>query len=151
MTIQQLLEMPIGQKAGGFPVTIKTAKKKWEVNGKWYHQVVIMDDTGEMLADVCIHVNVPLQRTQTLWVIVSIVQQADKGKKLYIDQFRHETINEPPEALDFGAGESEKTIRSKIMCWLTSAKVQTGATNKEVLTYITDPVFREILDVIMEG
>lgn len=159
MTIQQLKEMPIGSKTGSFYLTIKTAKKKWQdKNGDWICQVLLADKTGEMLADVCIGENIPLQRTQALWVVVCEVQEAEPdqtkasriGKKLLVSEFRLDEITEPPE-MGMLLGEGEKVIRGKVLCWMTAAKIQTGATAEEVKAFITEPAFKEIVDIIMDG
>lgn len=126
MNIQQLKEMPAGTRVGGFSLTIKTAKKKWQVDGKWIHQVLVMDNTGEMLADVNIVKNIPLQRAQTFRVIVSEIQAAEQGTKLCVDQFQLDTITEPDNIIDFVAGESDRTIKGKIKTWLVAACLQSG-------------------------
>ena len=126
MTIKQLLAMPIGEKVGGFDLTIKTAKKKWQIGSKWMHQVLAMDETGEMLVDVNIAKNIPLQRAQTFWVIVSEIQDSEQGKKLYVDQFQLATVTEPDNVMDFGLAESERVIKSKVKCWLVAGCLQGG-------------------------
>jgi hypothetical protein len=51
-TIKQLLAMPIGEKVGGFELSIKTFKKNFQVGNIWFQQVILMDTTGEMPADI---------------------------------------------------------------------------------------------------
>jgi len=109
MTIKQLLEMTIGQKTGGFLLTIKMAKKFWEVThlgekaeGRIFHQnAIVTDETGEeMIATVKIsspeHGNHDtLKVGQIIRIIVCEIQNAydQKGdepipnKKLFIEQY----------------------------------------------------------------
>ncbi len=114
MTITQLLEMPIGQKTGGFLLTVKTAKKFWEVpneqgqkvghkgQGRILHQQAILaDETGEIIADIKIlspeHGNLcdAIKVGAIIRVIVCEIQIAyskkgdtpEPNKKLFIDQF----------------------------------------------------------------
>lgn len=128
MDIKQILQMPIGQKLGGFVLAVKTAKKKWQIGDNWVHQVLFVDSTGEILADVNIGKYIPLQRGREYRVVVAEVQAEEKlGKKLYVDQFAAITqIGEPDNVMDFPAGESERVIKSKIKCWLVAACIQGG-------------------------
>jgi hypothetical protein len=136
-TIKQLLAMPLGYKTGGFAKTIKTAKKKWQVNGKWVHQVLLTDETGDMLADVNIGGYVPLIAGQEIRVVVCEIQATETGPfasgktKLYVDQFVRPTVTEPPDVMDF-AEESAKIIRGKIKTWLVAGCLQSGTPPKEV-------------------
>lgn len=158
MTINQLLSMPTGSRTGSFYLTVKTAKKKWQVGDVWYHQVLLVDETGEMLADVCIGKYNPLIAGQRPWIIVCEVQEAEidhtkasrTGKKLLVSEFRHDTVTEPPE-MGMLSGEGEKVIRSKILCWLTAAKIETGESAAGVRAYIKSPILKEIVDFIIEG
>ena len=158
MNVKQLLEMPVGEKVGGFDLAIKTAKKKWETKEGWMHQVTLMDKTGEILADVNIGKNIPLIAGRQIHITVCEIQDSEHMnnpcKKLYIDQFTQPTqIGEPP--IDFEHGDSTKTIRSKILC-LQSAGMFDGncdlkARIKEVAVAIRIPEMGRIVDRIMEG
>ncbi len=132
MTIAQLLSMPVDTKVGGFDVIVKTAKKKWQVGDKWIHQVLLMDETGEMLADVNIGINKPMIRGQKFRVIVSEIQAAEKGIKLYVDQFQIETITEPPDIMAFAENECTKVVTGKIKTWLVAGCLQSGTPTNEV-------------------
>lgn len=114
MTITQLLQMPIGQKTGGFLLTVKTAKKFWEVPNAegqlvghkgerrtMHQQAILTDDTGEMIADIKIlspeHGNLchTIKVGAIIRIIVCEIQTAydkrgdtpEPNKKLFIDQF----------------------------------------------------------------
>lgn len=114
MTIKQLLDMPIGQKTGGFLLTVKTAKKHWEVPNKdgqtvghkgqgrvLHQQAILTDETGDMIADIKIlspeHGNQcdTIKVGAIIRVIVCEIQTAydkrgdtpEPNKKLFIDQF----------------------------------------------------------------
>ena len=126
MSIKQVLEMPIGSKFGGFDVVIKTCKKKWMVKDKWVQQVILSDDSGDILAEVNTTKKYSLNRNLVLHITVGIVQAGvpevgkEGFKKIYIDQFTSPAISEPE--LDYSMGD--KITRSKIKCWLVSAKLQ---------------------------
>ena len=127
MTVKQILDMPIGQKFGGTDVAIKTCKKTWQVGDVWMQQVVISDETGDALVDVKIGEYIPLQRGSVLHITVGIIQPGvvEKGdnsiKKIYIDQFMLPISGSEP---DIEFGEVDKIVRSKIKCWLVSARLQ---------------------------
>ena len=154
-TIEQLKNMPVGTKIGGFTKAIKTSKKKWQVEGQWFHQVQLMDKTGDMLADVNIGTYKPLIGGQEIRIIVAEIQETeDRNKpvlKLYIDQFEQVTqIGEPPDSMSF-MGESEKVVRGKIKCWLVAAMLESGDSMVLVSEQIKDPLMKEIIDEIMKG
>ena len=127
MNIAQILEMPIGQKFGGFDIAIKTCKKKWEANGKWTQQIVMSDETGDAIADVNIERNIPLQRGSVLHITIGVIQAsvAEVGKvgekRIYIDQFVLPSVIGEPE-IEYSM--TDKITRSKIKCWLVSACLQ---------------------------
>ncbi len=125
ITIQQLKNMPDKERCGGFELTIKTAKKKWQIGDTWMHQVLLMDNTGEMLADVNIGKNIPLQRQQVIRIIVAEVQDSESGKKLYIDQFTIVSATEPEwESGQMWDAVTEGKIRHGLVCSLIRAKGQ---------------------------
>ncbi len=144
-TILSLLNSPIGTRTGGFTKTIKTAKKRWANGDQHYQQVILMDESGEMLADVNITTKPILQRTQELRIIVCEVQSSDKGKKLYISEYELVTdIGEPPLELD---GEA-RVVRSKIKCWLVPALIQSGISIEQIPSYKKH--IDRVVDLIME-
>ena len=90
MTIKQLLEMPIGveSRSGGFQLTVKVARKTVEVDKKYLQWVVFMDSTGEIPGEVSIASRArALQKNQPIHITVCWLQQGEKGKKLYVDQW----------------------------------------------------------------
>lgn len=112
-TIKQILEWPVGRKGGGFVLTVKIAKKFWEIpqaDGAivGHHddrrilvqQAILTDGTGDLLAELLLcspehgnHRSVSVG--SMVRVIVCEVQQAydakgkdpKPGKKLYIEQY----------------------------------------------------------------
>lgn len=118
MNIEQVLAMPIGQQFGGFDITIKTCKKKWQVKDKWVQQVIVSDESGDALADVNLGKYIYL-RGATLHIIVGMVQAGgDIKKKLLIDEFTIQTdTGEPSQDLSL----FEKVARGKTKCRLTCA------------------------------
>jgi hypothetical protein len=149
MNIKEVLEMPIGQKFGGFDVVIKTCKKKWELKGVWTQQAILFDNTGDILADVNIGKNIPLNRGSVLHITVGEVQQGvievgdNSIKKIYIDQFvLPATIGEPAEAMEFFY-DANQVVRSKVKCWLVSAVLQAGGE-------VDKDKIDELVDYVME-
>ena len=151
MQIKEILEcMPGTQFTDGDTFTIKTAKKKWETTSGWMQQVLLTDKTGDILADVNIGSNIPLQRNQQISLIAAEIQPSEDGAKLYIDIFELVTqIGEPP--MTYSTGEPTRIVRGKIKCWLVAGKVQAGFTGKEILTFAKSDELKQIIDSIMEG
>ena len=152
MKISQIQTFPVGYKfGGGIPLTVKTLKKKWEMKEGWVQQCVLTDDTGDILADVFIGKK-SLFRSTTIDIIVAEIQATDAGKKLYVSQWNPPpSITEDAATMDFYLSDQTKTIRSKILCWLTASKFGAGATTAEVLKFIEDPDLHKIVDRIMKG
>lgn len=127
-TISQILSWPLGYESGGFILAVKTAKKIWQVGEIWYQQALVMDDTGEMLADFKIGQRIPLHSGGQYRTIKVQVQAEEKhGKKLFVDQFAPIVdIGEPPDIMNYSANEPERIVKSKIKCWLVAACLQGG-------------------------
>ncbi len=94
MTIEQLLNGAVGEKTGGgFVMSIKTFKKTWETEEGWFQQIILMDKTGEMPADVFLGKKYDTLRGKgnQIKIIVCEIQEAEylgkDRKKLYIDQY----------------------------------------------------------------
>ena len=128
MNIKQVLDMPVGQKFGGFDVTIKTCKKRWQVKEKWVQQIVITDTSGDAIADVNVIRNSPLQRGSALHITVGIVQAGETGKKLYIDQFVFpDIVSEPTQiGYDFDVDAFDRQIDGKIRHGLVCSYIRSG-------------------------
>ncbi len=128
MTVKQLLAMEIGAKTGGgFPLTIKTVKKRWKLrNFSWIHQVVLFDTTGEILTDVLCDNNIPFTRNSELLIVVCELQVTENGKKLFVHEWRQQSDTEPPDRLAWANGEEERIIRGKIRHGLVCAYLQSG-------------------------
>ncbi len=123
INIKTLLDNP-PQRIGGFTKTIKTAKKKWQIKEVWFHQVCLMDETGEILADVKIGKNTPLWHNQEINIIVGETRDTDKGRILYVDQYSTASVTEPPE-MDYSVGEPNE-IMGKIRHGLVCADKMAG-------------------------
>jgi len=151
-TIQQLKDMPVGQKCGGFDTFIKTYKKTWQSGKIWFHQIIIMDETGEMPADVKIGLKYNTLRGggNKIHVTVGEVQEAEylgkDRKKLYIDQYEIPTITttEYFRELDEDEQKWDATNRGKVRHWLVCSCIQAG---KE----INKPEIEELIEYIMTG
>lgn len=157
MKIIDILKMPIGQKLGGFVLTIKIAKKKWQVGKVWMHQVVLMDETGEMLADVRIGGYLPLIAGNKIRIIVAEIQAVElppKTKfhnrtKLYIDQFEKLTITVPEYEAQMGNVEDDwdKVNRGKVRHGLCCAFIRSNTANP---LNIKEQI-EELVEYIMTG
>ena len=141
ITIKELQDAEAGQKIGGFKKTIKKTKKLWQVGKHWIHQVVLMDETGEMLADVKVGGYNPLIRNTEIIIVTAETRDADVGRILYVDEFRFELVNEPPGIPNFTG--DDRVVRSKIKCWLVAATLQSGET-------VDKPRILKLVDFIME-
>ena len=123
--IKTILESPLDQKCGGFDLTVKTAKKKWQVGDIWYQQAALIDSTGsEMLADFKLGQNIPLKSGGQYRIIVAQVQTDEKhGKKLFVDQFQAftQTVDEYEQEMQFLADKDKHIIVGKCRCILLAA------------------------------
>ncbi len=136
MEIKQLLDCPVGYKTGGFSLTIKTIKKRWQVDESWIHQVLLTDITGDILTDIVCETNIPFQRTAELYIVVCEIQAAETGKKLVVHEWRQESMTEPPVWV---ANEPESVVRSKVRCRLVCAYIISGTEpHQDEVRYWTD-------------
>ena len=130
MKIEQILLQPIGTRLNPGTLTIKTAKKKWQDKDVWWQQVILMDETGEMPADVKIGKYMPLDNARQIQIIVAEVQNAEylgkDRKKLVVDQFSipTQTVDEYQSKQDEIDKEVKLIVESKVRCWLVSASIQ---------------------------
>lgn len=167
MNIAQLKEMPIGYKTGGgFTMAVKTIKKSWQVGKNWMQQLILMDETGEMLADIKLGPNCQNIRGRIgkeIKVVVCEIQESEFNnkpcKKLYIDQYDIPTwYGEPPLPEDEAnwKKENDEIIRSKVRCWLVSACLQGGQIKPDMISGQSIPkgakkIINELVDFIMKG
>ena len=88
MTIKQLLDMPIGQKVGGFELTVKKYPSKMvEVGKKKIQPVTFIDETGEMVGDVLNAKYGAIHKGYKIHITVGVIQNGEKGKKLFVEQW----------------------------------------------------------------
>ena len=152
MKISQIMIQPIGQRFNAGTLTIKTCKKTWEVNGIWYHQVIFMDNTGEMPADVKIGKYLPLKRAIEIKVIVAEVREAEYLSKsckiLYVDQYSivTTTVDDYNAREDDWEAMREEQIKSKIRCWLVSAYIEGYTKNVGVMPEVGENRKKDILE-----
>ena len=162
-TIKQLLEMPIGQKWGGDTFCIKTYKKNWDVDGIWWSQVILMDGTGEMPADVKIGTKYNPLRGQTgsrIKIIVAEVQEAEylgkDRKKLVVDQFSipSMTVAEYDQATEDWEHLHEEEIKGKIRHGISCSYIRGIQTQQNIMPRPSEDIKKTILewqDFIMTG
>ena len=135
MTIKQLLAMPVGEKTGGgFELSIKTFKKNFQIGNIWFQQVILMDTTGEMPADINRgKVYNPLRgHGKKIGIVVCEVQEAEylgkDRKKLLVHEHTIPTTTmaeyeEEQEALE---SKWNKEIEGKIRHGLTCSYIKAG-------------------------
>lgn len=122
MKIEQILMQPIGTRINPGTLSIKTFKKTWQVGEIWWSQVILMDGTGEIPADVNVGKTYnPIRgRGQKINIIVAEVQEAEylgkNRKKLVIDQYTMPSISmaEYEESQDQMENELKLIVQGKI-------------------------------------
>jgi hypothetical protein len=150
-SIAEILQLPIGNQFGGIEKTVKTAKKSVQVGKNWVQSVVLTDSTGDILADInCGNKYLPIVKGSLIRIIVTTVQSAESGKKLYVSEW-----TQPSQTADEHYSLEEEIeagiIRSKIKCLLVSAKVRTGVDMEQLKQFASDPSLKEIIDEIVKG
>lgn len=122
MKIEQIKIQPIGQRFNPGMLSIKTYKKTWQVGEVWWSQVILMDETGEMPADVNVGKTYnPIRgRGNRINIIVAEVQNAEylgkDRKKLVVEQYTMPTTSmaEYEERQDQMDDELKFIIQGKI-------------------------------------
>ena len=160
MKIEQLLLQSHGQKIGGMTLTVKTSKKTWEIGKIWWQQVVFMDGTGEIPADVKIGGYNPIIRGSEVRVIVSEVRDAEylgKPRKiLVVDQYSIPTItvDEWNAEVEEWRQLREDEIKGKIRQGLSCAFIAGFARREADVPAVSESYTKYILewtDFIMTG
>ncbi len=148
INIKTLLDNP-PQRIGGFKKTIKTCKKMWQVGDNWVHQVVLTDETGDILTDVMIGKQcIKLQRTQEIHVVVGETRNDYDKIVLFVEEYVIASATEPPYVPNF-TGE-EKVVRSKIKCWLVASGIQSKQINLSDNFDVAKAKIELLVDFIME-
>jgi len=165
MKIEQILIQPIGQRFNAGTLTIKTCKKKWQTKGHnlasadiWWQQVIFMDETGEMPADIKLGRYLPLNGKTEVNIIVAEVQNAEylgkDRKKLVVDQHSLPTMTID----DYNSQEDEwftaqqDQIKGKIRHGITCSYIKAGAIRpQEKLCKIWKERINDLVDFIMTG
>lgn len=163
ITIKELKEKPIGFQMAGLRFIVKHIKShKKQEDGSHLQQVVLMDKTGDMLADVCMEKWIPLKNSDKIeYAICEIranyTRQGDK--LLYISQFKLVTmVGDPGEmSADFVSwkAEKEKEIRGKIKTLAMMHRIDPTKSLDDCLddlvAFTTDARFDKIVDNVMKG
>lgn len=80
--------MPVGQRTGGFELTIKKHPcKRIEIGKKWLQPAVFIDETGEIPGEILMTKPVTLQKNWKVHITVCCLQSTGDGKKLYVEQW----------------------------------------------------------------
>ncbi len=149
MTIAEILKLDVNKAVLGTFV-VKTVKKSWEDTDGWMNQVVLSDNTGDMLADFHINVYQPIQRGAQIELVLAMTQHGTDGLRLYVETWEQagEPISEPPLQ-----GEA-RIVSGKIKTHLAGAFISHyGITpNKdELLAFLKSKECKEIIEEIMHG
>lgn len=149
MTIAEILKLPVNKPVLGI-FAVKTCKKKWEDTDGWMHQVVLSDSTGDILADVHIVENRPIQRGSQLILLEAMTQQGVGGLRLYIEKFEQETITEPAEGSYSASFQAlQKEVKSKVKCRYGEAYL--GKYGKEgLLDFLRGDLIKEIIEEVLK-
>jgi hypothetical protein len=165
ITIKDLTEKAtIGQRIAGLTLFVKTRKKHWQVNDVWWQQIIVMDETGEMPADVKLGKDEkyrPYVKCDKLINCIVTIQEAEylakDRKKLVVEQFEYEKGPAEPDLSPFKmwqAGmEPPQVVRGKIMCWLVAAYIQSGKWIEweSIPRFAKSKELKKTVDRIMEG
>ncbi len=118
MTIADILKLDVNESVLGTFV-VKTVKKSWEDTDGWMNQVVLSDNTGDMLADFHINVYQPIQRGAQIELVQAMTQHGTDGLRLYVETWKQagDPISEPPEGSYLANFKmAQKEIANKIRC-----------------------------------
>jgi len=164
-TIKELLEKPIGKeyRTGGFQLAIKTARKMVDIDNKILQGVVFIDDTGEIQGEVSLQRHIPLQRTQKIYLTICWLQNGEKGKKLYVEQWYPVTITEAElgckyqpdwgpedsEAMEWAAARREE-VKGKVRHGVVCAMIQAQDLDWELAQKHKDNI-NKIVEFIVTG
>lgn len=149
MKIVEILKLPVNRSVSGV-FAVKTCKKKWEDTDGWVHQVVLSDSTGDILADVHIVENRPIQRGTQLILLEAMTQQGVGGLRLYIEKFKQETTTEPLEGSYLASFQSlQREVKSKVKCRYGEAYlVKYG--KEGLLDFLESDLMKEIIDEVLK-
>jgi len=158
MKIEQILIQPIGQRFNAGILTIKTCKKMWEVDDVWYHQVVFMDDTGEIPADVNVGKKYnPLHRAWKVNVIIAELRDAEylgkPRKVLYVEQYSIPTtsIAEYEQGQDQMEDELKLIVEGKIRHGLVCSLIKAKEIALEPITPKSKNIINSMVDFVIKG
>jgi hypothetical protein len=89
MTIEQLKQMKVGKegRTGGFQLVLKRARKLKELDKGYLQEVLFVDQTGEIDGEVLLEKRIPLTSGKKIHIVVCWLQDGEKGKRLYVDQW----------------------------------------------------------------
>ena len=150
-SILDILQMEVDQGTGGYELTIKTVKKRTQVDNLWFQEVTFTDGKHEILGDIKFTANVGLTRNAKIRIIVGCRAERDKNNKsvpcLYVDQWADASplMSEPgltSEAEEWYAAR-QKEIEGKCRYGVVCAIIQSSgftpnAEQKEAVNKVVD-------------
>ena len=117
--IKDILALPVGQGTGGYELTIKTAKKAWEVKGVSYQRVMLTDGPDEMLAELTLRGNNRMQPRTIIHITVGHRGELDVN-------------NKPTPALLIAEWADASPVMSEPMDMMTDAEEWYAARQEEI-------------------
>lgn len=160
MKIEQIKNQPIGRRLNPGTLSIKTYKKTWQVGEVWWSQVILMDETGEMPADVDVGKTYnPIRgRGNRIIIISAEVQEAEylgkNRRKLVVSHYSMPTTSMAEYEEKQGQMDDELKfiiqgkIRHGLVCACISPSSPTGIV---VLADGDKERINDLVDFIMTG
>ena len=125
MNIKDIIKLDVNKTVQG-TFTVKTAKKIWKDSDGYVHQVLLSDDTGDMLADCFVGDFTKIQRGTQIDLLEAMTQHGENGIRLYVQMWEYsgEPISEPPELEIYDKVVRGKTNLGNIPLCLTKGIAQ---------------------------
>ena len=142
-TIKQLLEMPVGEKAGGFELTVKKYPSKTvDVDRKTLMPVIFIDETGEIPGEILLaNKRVTIQKGWKVHIVICHIQSTGEGKKLYVEQWWLPTMTiaeyeakQYDFQQDIKYGEPLHIVKSKIRMHISEAVINASGLREGIPT-----------------
>ena len=153
MEIKQILDLPEDTPVVGLNLTVEHCHKYLEIDDEWVRVVTFEDSTGQIQAWIVggklVH------RKNEIIIHEGLTFEHEGIKCLYVKKWDQITSCEPDPSPYDGKHKlfvsENTTIRSKIKCWQVAAKIESGATDEEVLAFAESECLVKIIDAIMNG
>ena len=156
-SIVDILKMEVDQGTGGYELTVKTVKKRTQVEQYWFQEVIFTDGEHEILGDMKFTANLGLTRNTRIRIIVGCRTEREKANKtvpcLYVDQWADASPIMSEPGLDSEAEQwyaaRQKEIEGKCRYGVVCAILHTGTKCYEIAKH--KEVINAVVDFIMTG